>query len=65
MLKKMRMWVILSAVLAFFVVIALVSILVNVINYRIVTEQADRLLQNLLWSSMVGQLRQVVPKGKK
>lgn len=41
MIKRLRIRIILSAILAFALVIVFVSILVNVINYRMVTNQAD------------------------
>ena len=44
MLKKMRWRVILYAMIAFFVVIALIALLVNVVNYFIVTGHADQTL---------------------
>lgn len=41
MIKKLRVRIILSAILAFFLVIIFISVLVNVVNYRIVTSHAD------------------------
>jgi len=43
-IKKLRIRMILSAILAFSLVILFVSVLVNVVNYRIVTRQADETL---------------------
>lgn len=48
MLKKLRVRMIFSAVLAFALVIIFVSVLVNVVNYRIVTRQADDTLAYIL-----------------
>lgn len=48
MIRRLRIRVIVSAILAFLLVIVSVSILVNVINYRIVTNQADETLDSIL-----------------
>jgi signal transduction histidine kinase len=48
MLEKMRRRVILAAVLAFFAVIMLLACLVNIINYCVVTNNADRTLSAIL-----------------
>lgn len=45
MLKRLRRRVIVFAILVFFVVIALVSVLVNIINYKFVTDQVDENLE--------------------
>ena len=45
MLKKMRRRVILSAILAFFSVIMLIAVLVNVVNYVVQTNNADRTIE--------------------
>jgi signal transduction histidine kinase len=48
MIKKMRQRVILASMLAFFAVIALIGISVNVVNYCVVTENADNTLKAIL-----------------
>jgi len=48
MIRRLRIRVIVSAILAFLLVIVSVSILVNFINYRIVTNQADETLDSIL-----------------
>ena len=48
MLKKLRLRVILSAILVFFAVIALIAVLVNVVNYYSVTARADQTLGYIL-----------------
>ena len=47
MIEKMRRRVILSAMLAFFAVISLIAILVNVINYCVVTARLDDTLESI------------------
>lgn len=44
----MRWHVILAAMLAFILVIGMIAFLVNVINYHIVTNQADRTLSYIM-----------------
>ena len=48
MIKKMRQRVILASMLAFFAVIALIGISVNVVNYCVVTKNADNTLEAIL-----------------
>ena len=48
MLKQMRRRVILAAMLAFSAVIALIAILINVVNYCVVTDRADETLSAIL-----------------
>jgi len=48
MIKKLRIRVVLAAILAFAIFIIFISVLVNVINYRIVTGQADQTLVSIL-----------------
>ena len=48
MLKQMRLRVILAAMLAFFTVIFLIALLVNVINYAVTTHRADETLTMIL-----------------
>ena len=48
MLKKMRWRVIFSAMLSFFVVIALIAFLVNIVNYCVVTRRIDQTLSYVL-----------------
>lgn len=48
MLKKMRRRVIFAAMLAFFAVIMMISVLVNAVNYAIVTKRADETLAAIL-----------------
>ncbi len=48
MLKKMRIRVIMSAMLAFSAVIVLIALLVNVVNYYAVTERVDQTLSYVL-----------------
>ena len=48
MIKKMRQRVILASILAFFAVIALIGISVNVVNYCVVTKNADNTLEAIL-----------------
>ncbi len=48
MLKKMRQRVIVAAMLAFFAVIALIGVSVNIINYHVVTKNADETLDIIL-----------------
>ena len=50
MLKKMRRRVILAAMLAFFAVILLVAVLVNAVNYAVITNRADQTLSFILAS---------------
>ena len=56
MLKKMRWRVILSAMLAFTAVVALIGILVNLVNFYTVTERADQTL------SYISKFEGSVPK---
>ena len=48
MLKKMRRRVILAAMLAFFAVISVIAVLVNVVNFCVVTNNADKTLSAIL-----------------
>lgn len=48
MLKKMRQRVIVAAMLAFFAVIMLIGVSVNVVNYMVVTRNADETLSAIL-----------------
>ena len=48
MLKKMRWRLIAAAMAAFFAVIALIAVLVNVVNYYVVTDNADQTLSSLM-----------------
>ena len=48
MLKKMRRRVILAAMSAFFAVILLIAVLVNVVNYYVVTDRADETIASVL-----------------
>ena len=48
MLKKMRWRLIAAAMAAFFAVIALIALLVNVVNFYVVTNNADRTLSSVL-----------------
>lgn len=48
MLKKMRRRVILAAMLAFFAVILLVAVLVNAVNYYVVTDRADQTISYIM-----------------
>ena len=48
MIKKMRVRVILAAMLAFFAVITLIAALVNIVNYAVVTNRADQTLDAIL-----------------
>ena len=48
MIKKMRVRVILAAMLAFFAVIMLIAALVNLVNYAVVTNRADQTLDAIL-----------------
>lgn len=48
MLKKMRQRVILAAMLAFFAVIMLIGVSVNIVNYLVVTNNADKTLDVIL-----------------
>lgn len=48
MLKKMRQRVIIAAMLAFFAVIFMIAVLVNVVNFCVVTNNADRTLSAIL-----------------
>ena len=48
MIKKMRQRVVLASMLAFFAVIALIGISVNVVNYCVVTKNADNTLEAIL-----------------
>lgn len=48
MLKKMRWRLIFAAMLAFFAVIVLVAVLVNVVNYYNVTSRADETISYIL-----------------
>ena len=48
MLKKMRQRVIVAAMLAFFAVIMLIGVSVNVVNYLVVTNNADETLSAIL-----------------
>lgn len=48
MLKRMRRRVILAAMLAFFAVIFMIAVLVNVVNFCVVTNNADRTLSAIL-----------------
>ncbi|MCR4991060.1 MAG: HAMP domain-containing histidine kinase [Lachnospiraceae bacterium] len=48
MLKKMRRRVILAAMLAFFAVITMIGVLVNLVNYGLVTSMADQTLSAIL-----------------
>ena len=48
MLKKMRQRVILAAMLAFFAVIMLIGVSVNILNYMVVTKNADETLDVIL-----------------
>ncbi len=48
MLKKMRRRVILAAMLSFFAVITMIAILINVVNYCVITDRADETLSAIL-----------------
>ncbi|MBR6322514.1 MAG: HAMP domain-containing histidine kinase [Lachnospiraceae bacterium] len=48
MLKQMRVRVILAAMLAFFAVIALIAVLVNVIDYYVVTRRLDQTISYIV-----------------
>ena len=48
MIKKMRRRMILAAMLAFFAVIMMIAILVNTVNYVVVTNRADQTLDAIL-----------------
>ena len=48
MLKKMRQRVIIAAMMAFFAVIFMIAVLVNVVNFCVVTNRADRTLSAIL-----------------
>ncbi len=48
MLKRMRYRVILAAMLAFFAVIALIAVLVNAVNYYVVTARADQTISYIV-----------------
>ncbi|MBR4760692.1 MAG: HAMP domain-containing histidine kinase [Lachnospiraceae bacterium] len=48
MLRQMRQRVILAAMLAFFAVILMVGVLVNIVNFGVVTSQADETLSAIL-----------------
>ena len=48
MLKKMRWRLIAAAMAAFFAVIALIAVLVNVVNYYVVTDNADQTLSGVM-----------------
>lgn len=48
MLKKMRRRVIFAAMLAFFSVIVVIAVLVNVVNYCVETKRADDLLSHII-----------------
>ncbi len=48
MLKKMRQRVIVAAMLSFFAVIMLIGVSVNIVNYNVVTGNADRTLDVIL-----------------
>ena len=48
MLKKMRRRVILAAMAAFFAVILLIAVLVNVVNFYVVTNRADETIASVL-----------------
>ena len=48
MIKKMRRRVILAAMLAFFAVIMMIAVLVNAVNYAVVTNRADQTLSAIL-----------------
>lgn len=48
MLKKMRARMIGAAMLAFSAVIVLIALLVNVVNYQVVTHRADDTLSHIL-----------------
>ena len=48
MIKKMRQRVVLASMLAFFAVIALIGISVNLVNYCVVTKNADNTLEAIL-----------------
>lgn len=48
MLKKMRWNVIGAAMFAFFAVVLLISVLVNIINYHVVTNRADETLSHII-----------------
>ncbi len=48
MIKKMRRRMILAAMLAFFAVIMMIAILVNAVNYAVVTGRADETLKAIL-----------------
>ena len=59
MLKKMRLRLILAAMLAFSAVIGLIAVLVNVINYQVVTGRADQTL------SYISGYEKRLPEGPK
>lgn len=48
MLKEMRRRVIIAAMLAFFAVISMIAIMINVVNYCVVTNRADKTLSTIL-----------------
>lgn len=48
MLKKMRRRVILAAMAAFFAVILLIAVLVNVVNFYVITNRADETIESVL-----------------
>ena len=48
MLKQMRRRVIIAAMLSFFAVISMIAILINVVNYCVVTDRADNTLSAIL-----------------
>lgn len=48
MIKKMRRRMILAAMLAFFAVIIMIAVLVNVVNYFVVTDRADETINAIL-----------------
>ena len=52
MLKKMRRRVILAAMAAFFAVILLIGVLVNVVNFYVITNRADETIESVLTFEM-------------
>ena len=63
MLKKMRWRLIAAAMAAFFAVIALIALLVNVVNFYVVTNNADRTLSSVLTFEARAE-REPAPRGE-